>query len=126
MDFLRTTAPYSLYLERKQLRYDVFKRFLIVGYNPHTEKCINKSVCMHAQSLSHVGLFVTPWTVAHQALLSMGFLRQEYWSRLSFHSPEAFPDPRIKPMSPALQADSLPLSRLGSPVLGRRFINVFE
>ena len=34
-----------------------------------------------------VQLFVTPWTVAHQALLSMGFSRQEYWSRLPFPSP---------------------------------------
>ena len=63
------------------------------------------------QLLSHVSLFVTPWTVACQALLSMGFSRQEYWSGLPFPSPEDLPDPRIKPgspASPALQADSLP------------------
>ena len=46
------------------------------------------------KSLSRVRLFATPWTVAHQALLSMGFPRQEYWSRLPF------PDPGIEPMSP--------------------------
>ena len=40
--------------------------------------------CVHAQSLSCVQLFATPWTVAHQAPLSMQFSRQEYWSRLSF------------------------------------------
>ena len=50
---------------------------------------------------------MTPWTVAHQALLSMGFSRQEYWSGLTFLSPEDLPDPGIKPRSPALQADSL-------------------
>ena len=50
----------------------------------------------------------TPWTVAHQAPLSMGFSRQEYWSGLPFPSPEDLPDPRIKPRSPVLQADSLP------------------
>ena len=41
-------------------------------------------VCLHAQSLSHVRLFATPCTVAHQAPLSMGFSRQEYWSGLPF------------------------------------------
>ena len=51
---------------------------------------------------------VIPWTVACQAPLSMGFSRQEYWSRLTFLSPGDIPDPGIKPRSPALQADSLP------------------
>ena len=46
--------------------------------------------------------FVTPWTVAHQAHLSNGFLRQEYWSGLLFPSPGDLPDPGIKPVSPAL------------------------
>ena len=46
--------------------------------------------------------FVTPWTVARQASLSMGFTRQEYWSGLPFPSPEDLRDPGIKPMSPAL------------------------
>ena len=50
----------------------------------------------------------TPWTVACQAPLSMGFSRQEYWRRLPFHSPGDLPDPGIEPWSPALQADSLP------------------
>ena len=46
-----------------------------------------------------------PWTVAHQAPLSMGFSRQEYWSGLPFPSPRDLPNPGIKPRSPALQAD---------------------
>ena len=46
--------------------------------------------------LSHIQLFVTPWTVAHQALLSMEFSRQEYWSGLPFSSPRDLPDPGIK------------------------------
>ena len=62
---------------------------------------------------SHVRLFVTPWTVAHQAL-SMGFPRQEYWSGLPCPSPRDLPHQGIKPVSPALQAGSLPLSHLGS------------
>ena len=51
---------------------------------------------------------VAPWTLAHQAPLSMGFSRQEYWSGLPFPSPEGLPDPGIEPRSSALQADSLP------------------
>ena len=54
--------------------------------------------------------FVTPWTVACQAPLSMGFSRQEYWSGLPFPSLRDLPNPGIKPESPALQVDSLPLS----------------
>ena len=50
----------------------------------------------------------TPWTLACQAPLSMGFYRQEYWSGLPFPSPGDLPNPGIKPRSPALQADSLP------------------
>ena len=50
---------------------------------------------------------VTPWTVAHQAPLSMGFSRQEYWSGLPFSFPRDLPDPGIQPMSAALQADFL-------------------
>ena len=46
--------------------------------------------------------FETPWTVAHQAPLSLRFPRQEYWSELPFHSPGDLPYPGIKPRSPAL------------------------
>ena len=54
------------------------------------------------KSLSHVQLFATPWTVAYQAHLPMGFSRQEYWSGLPFLSPRDLPDPEIKPRSPSL------------------------
>ena len=57
--------------------------------------------------VSHVWLFVTPWTVARQALLSMEFSRQEYWCGLPFPFPGDLPDPGIEPRSPALQADIL-------------------
>ena len=58
--------------------------------------------------LSRVRLFATPWTGAYQAPQFMEFSRQEYWSGLPFPSPQGLPDPGIKPMSPALQADTLP------------------
>ena len=62
---------------------------------------------LSVKSLSRVQLFATPWTVAHQAPLSMGFSRQEYWSGLPFPSQGDLPDPGIEPRSPALQADAL-------------------
>ena len=65
--------------------------------------------------LGCVWLLVTPWTVACQALLSMGFSGQEYWSGLPFPSPEYLPDPGIKARSPALQADSLLFEPRGKP-----------
>ena len=58
--------------------------------------------------LSHIRLFATPWTIAHQAPLSMGFSRQEYQNGLPFLSPRGLPDPGIEPRSFVLQADSLP------------------
>ena len=61
----------------------------------------------------------TPWTVAHQAPpLSMGFSRQKHWSGLPFPSAGNRPDPGVKPASPTLQAESLPLNQSGS----RRFL----
>ena len=65
---------------------------------------------------SVVSDFAIPWTVACQALLSMGFLRQEHWSGLPFHSPGDLSDPGIKPRFPALQADTLPSEPVGKPL----------
>ena len=68
------------------------------------------------KSFSRVQLFVTPWTVAHQAPLSMGFSRQEYWSGLPFPSPGDLPDPGIEPRSPALQVVALTSEPPGKPI----------
>ena len=58
---------------------------------------------------------MTPWIVAFQATLSIEFSRQEYWSGYPFPSPGDLPNPGIEPMSPALQADSLPAEIPGKP-----------
>ena len=63
---------------------------------------------VHAQSLSHVQLFGTPYTVISQVPLSMELSRQEYWDGLPFPSPGDLPNPEIEPQSPALQGDSVP------------------
>ena len=73
-----------------------------------------KRLKVKSESVSQVQLFATPWTVAHQASLSMEFSRQAYWSRLPFPSPGDLPDPGIEPRSPALQTDSLPSEPAGS------------
>ena len=63
--------------------------------------------CCWAESLSRVWLFATPWTVACQAPLSMGFSRQEYWSGLPCPSPGDLPNPGVESRSPTLQVGSL-------------------
>ena len=72
-------------------------------YSPALNACEFVCVCVCVL----VQLFVTPWTVACQTPLSMGFSRQEYWSGLPFPSPGHLPNPGIKLGFPALQADSL-------------------
>ena len=59
-------------------------------------------MCMHVFMLDHVPLHVTPWPVAHQAPLFMGFFRRGYWSGLPFPSPRDLPDPGMEPESSAL------------------------
>ena len=63
--------------------------------------CACMSACIVAQSCLTL---VTPWTVAHQAPLSMGFSRQEYWNGFSFPTPGDLPNPGIKPLSLATLA----------------------
>ena len=61
--------------------------------------------------------FATPWTVAHQAPLFVGFPRQEYWGGLSFPSPGDLPDPRIEPVSPILAGGFFTTESLGNHTL---------
>ena len=89
----------------------VKKQQFRVGHDWVTElkslfQLLNWFLTCCAQLLSRVQLFVTPWAVAHQALLSTGFSRQEYWSGLQFPSPGDLLDPGIEPC--LLQVDSLP------------------
>ena len=70
--------------------------------------------CAVLSRFSCVWLCVTPWTIAHQAPLSKGFSRQEYWSGLPFPTPGNLPDWGIEHSSPT-QAGSLPLAPPGKP-----------
>ena len=75
------------------------RKFLSLNFPMHT--------CMLSH-FSHVWLFATPWTIAHQAPLSMGFSWQEYWSGLPCSPLGDLPNPGIKLRSPALQVDFSP------------------
>ena len=71
------------------------------------------------KSLSHVRLFATPWTIAHQVPLTMGFSRQEYWSGLPFPTPGDLLDPGFKPTSlssPALTCRLFTTAPPGKPL----------
>jgi len=76
------------------------------------------------QLLNLVRLFAALWTVAHQAPLSLGLSRQEYWSGLPFPPPGDLPNPGIKPKSLALQADSLPSEPPGKPQIPDQRVGV--
>ena len=79
---------------------------------------ISVNVCVCVKSLSHVQLFVTLWTVACQAPLSMGFSSgQEYWSRLSFPPPGDLPYLGIKPAYLALAGRFFTTEPPGKPIL---------
>ena len=93
---------------------DTIPSTAVLRYKTH----LGSRLCAHVCVLSHfscVQLFAILWAVAHQAPLSMGFSRQEYWSGLPFPSPGDLPDPEIEPRSPTLQADSLPTEPQGKP-----------
>ena len=82
--------------------------WMVLGSYSYWLRKYATSELSEVKSLSCVQLFATPWTVAYQAPLSMGFSRQECWSGLLFPSPGDFPDPGIEPGSPSLQTDALP------------------
>ena len=117
---------------RKENAKNMTKRKLILlfGKRKNTESkrihvhIANRKFCLsnicvklfsEVKLLSRVRLFVTLWTVAHQAPLSMGFSRQEYWSGLPFPSPGDLPNPGIEPRCPAWQADAFSSEPPGKP-----------
>ena len=84
-------------------------KYIIYSIYPLSDISICVCVCVRVcvkwsemKLLSCVRLFATPWTVAYQTSLSMGFSRQEYWSGLPFPSPRDLPNPGVEPGSPTL------------------------
>ena len=84
------------------LSYSFFKQY---KFHPNDLRCWDDIIGTQLLLSSHrvmSNAFATPWTLAHQAPLSMGFPRQEYWSGLPFSSPGDFPKPGIEPRSPCI------------------------
>ena len=84
------------------------KLYLFTNLWPHAQGIYLHIVVV--QSLSRVPLFAMPWTIAHQAPLSMGILHARILKCVAISSPGDLPNPEIEPRSPALQADSYQLS----------------
>ena len=126
--YLNKTGLYSelVYWRGESILRAKFKLGLV---EPLHDMC-----CAVLSHFSYVQLFATLWAVAHQAPLSMGFSRQEYWSGLPFLPPGDLPEPGIKPVSPAasaLKVDSLPSEPPGLPQMhesknGLEFINTWK
>ena len=90
----------------------------LLGAPSDRESCLIPScLCVLCSGVCVSDSFVTPWTVAHQASLSTGFSRQEYWSGLPCLSPEDLPHPRMEPKCLVSQADSLSLFFFSSTTL---------
>ena len=79
--------------------------------------------CAVLGRFNSVWLFATLWRVAHQAPLSMGFSRQEYWSGMTFPTPGDLPGPGMEPGSPASQAESLLTEPTGKPSVSDNWVN---
>ena len=115
--------PWVLFLDY-WLKFEWWGK-LNVGWLREFNEETRKSQCLFFRCyvcvLSHVWLFVTPWTVAHQAPLSIEFFRWECWNGLPFLSSGDLTNPGIEPKSPvssALQTDSLPTEPSGKSSLG--------
>ena len=78
-----------------------------VGHDLATKLLLLLSWCSKVVGILSLPILTSPWTIAFQDPLSMGFSMQECWSGLPFPSPGDLPDPEIEPWSPALQADAL-------------------
>ena len=114
---IKNQTNLDLFLNKQWDSIPVLKTVIentLIGHRPDI-KSAQSDLISEVKSLSCVQLFATPWTVAHQAPLCMGFPRQEYWSGFQFSSLGDLPDPGIKPTYPALQADSLLAEPPGNP-----------
>ena len=89
-----------IYVQFEDVRYDIYSDIMF-HISSNTHQC-------GVKLLSRVRLCVTPWSVVHQAPLSMGFPRPESWSGLPIPPPRDFSDPGTEPECPRLQADSSP------------------
>ena len=98
LTLLGSWTPYSIFKAKKNQVESFLSITLTSSSFKYPCDCVCVCVCVHTQSLSHVWLFATPWTVAHSPV----FPRQEYGSGLPFPPPGDLPNPRIEPGCSAL------------------------
>ena len=108
----RTNAIWSSMDATRDYHTDVSEREQQIPYDPAIPLLSSLSL---SKSLSCVRLFVTSWTIAHLAPLSMGILQEGILEWVAMPPPGDLPNPGIKPRSSALQADSLPCEPWGKP-----------
>ena len=101
-----------MWVKKQQLELDM-KQGTGFRLGEECDKGLYCRACVCAKFLQSCLTLCNLRTIARQALLSMGFPRQEYWSGLPFPSTGDLPNPRIKPRPPALKADSLPTELQG-------------
>ena len=119
--FVYPTEVYSVRSPRQTLQPWILMNNNLIN-NSIKKQGFRSMQILCTKSLSCVGLFATPWTVARQAPLSMGFSRQEYWSGLPCPPPGDHLHPGIKPRSPTLQADSSPSEPPGNDTNDRHWL----
>ena len=91
---MATSLSWKIAKNIKLCIFNLYELYILLRKPSYTTSVYNECVC--AYSLSPVRPFATPWPVAHQAPLSLGFSRQEYWSGLSCPPPGDLPDPGIE------------------------------
>ena len=89
-------------LSKEKFIGEILQDHRLGNLKKYTQKWARPEQACMLSHFSYVQLFATPWTAAHQALLSREFSRQEYWSGMPFLPPGDLPDPGIEPVSPAL------------------------
>ena len=98
----RSNPPHLVHTSPSPLKNTLTPGGALMRMNRNTTAL--RTMCVYVLSRSVVSDSATPWTAAHQAPLSMGFPRQEYWSGLPFPPPGDLPDPGIEPVSLASPA----------------------
>ena len=114
-----TLMTLNLYLEACTSYYSTSKIFLGLSYTVQSQSLGYIAICVCVCVFSHIWIIATPWIVAHQVPLSMGFSRQEYWTVLIFPPPGDLPNPGIKLKSPlfsALAVRFFTTEPLGKPI----------
>ena len=114
-------ALYMESLDETQIKSDVM---VTTGHSMETQTKRSQKALFCAQLLGRARLFATPWTVAHQAPLSMGIPQARILEWVAMPSSRGSSQPGIEPGSPALQADSLPAELPGKVVLRISIVNL--